>query len=227
MSRRRTTHRLHQRKGWTDQVVERFVRGESIATLAPAFGMPMTEIEGLLRRTMQWQEGKFSRPKTSGNPSCEEDRHGSRVVNGSAVRGRSQGGKAMLSVLDVAMLCHEVNRSFCQILGDLTQQPWAQAPAWQQDSAVNGVLHRLEHPEAPASASHESWLVEKVAAGWVYGPMKDPEAKTHPCMRPYAELPIEQRQKDALFCAVVDVMRPLLLATEWNKVEAAETSGKA
>ena len=38
-----------------------------------------------------------------------------------------------------------------------------------------------------------------VADGWVYGIVKDPESKTHPCLVPYQDLPAEQRIKDSLF----------------------------
>lgn len=41
------------------------------------------------------------------------------------------------------------------------------------------------------------------AAGWKYGPVKDPERKEHPCFVPYDGLPPEQRAKDYLFRAVV------------------------
>lgn len=48
---------------------------------------------------------------------------------------------------------------------------------------------------------HESWMRDKLAAGWVYGPEKRPDATppTHPCLVPYAELPEAQRAKDAIF----------------------------
>ena len=39
--------------------------------------------------------------------------------------------------------------------------------------------------------------------GWSYGPVHDPVAKLHPNMVPYDQLTPEQRQKDALFLAVV------------------------
>ena len=51
--------------------------------------------------------------------------------------------------------------------------------------------------------SHAGWLAEKVATGWVYGPVKDPAAKTHPCMVPYDDLPPEQRAKDSIYVSVV------------------------
>lgn len=53
---------------------------------------------------------------------------------------------------------------------------------------------------------HQSWCDFKAADGWVYGEVKDAEAKTHPCLVPYEELPEEQRIKDDLFKAVVGAL---------------------
>lgn len=103
----------------------------------------------------------------------------------------------------IARVCHEANRAYCRTLGDQSQPPWDEAPQWQRDSALNGVLFHLENPDAKPSDSHESWMRQKVEDGWTYGPVKDPEAKQHPCMVPYEELPVEQQRKDALFIAVI------------------------
>lgn len=102
----------------------------------------------------------------------------------------------------IAKVCHEANRAYCETLGDASQPRWEDAPEWQRLSAIKGVQHAVENPHAPPSASHDSWLEEKRATGWKYGPVKDPERKEHPCFVPYDELPIEQRRKDAIFVAV-------------------------
>jgi len=105
--------------------------------------------------------------------------------------------------IDIARICHEANRAYCATLGDNTQLPWDDAPEWQRISAVNGVNQVLSDPYTTPEQSHENWLTEKRAAGWSYGPVKDPEAKTHPCFLPYSELPADQRRKDAIFTAIV------------------------
>ena len=102
----------------------------------------------------------------------------------------------------IATVCHEANRAYCAALGDFSQLPWAESPEWQRASAVAGVEFCQSHPDAPASANHESWLKEKEAAGWVYGPEKNPDTKEHPCCVPYDQLPVEQQRKDALFKAI-------------------------
>jgi hypothetical protein len=113
-------------------------------------------------------------------------------------------------ISDVAKVCHEANRALCSGLDDNSQLPWEEAPAWQRDSAINGVEFNLANPKAPASASHDSWLEEKRLAGWKFGLVKDADLKEHPCFVPYEELPKEQQAKDHLFKAVVAALSPLL-----------------
>lgn len=47
-----------------------------------------------------------------------------------------------------------------------------------------------------AREEHDRWWESKKQQGWVHGPVKDGDAKTHPCMIPYDELPQCERQKD-------------------------------
>lgn len=102
-----------------------------------------------------------------------------------------------------AITAHEINRAYCQALGDDSQPTWRDAPQWQVDSAVAGVRFHMGNPDAEASASHENWMRQKEAEGWVYGEEKNPEKKTHPCMVPFDELPESQRAKDYLFKQVI------------------------
>jgi hypothetical protein len=102
-------------------------------------------------------------------------------------------------VMRIARAAHEQNRAYCEAIGDQSQAKWEYAPQWQRDSAINGVLGVARgHITSPGDA-HRSWLAEKQANGWTYGPVKDADAKTHPCMVPYEELPQAQQEKDALF----------------------------
>ncbi len=109
----------------------------------------------------------------------------------------------MSDIQQIACVCHDANASFCHTIGDHSQKTWPEAEQWQRDSAIRGVEYALANPDAPASAQHEAWLKDKLADGWKYGPVKDPAAKTHPCIVSYAELPRDQRLKDYLFKAIV------------------------
>lgn len=112
-----------------------------------------------------------------------------------------------MHVDDIARITHETNRAYCRTLGDDSQLPWDDAPDWQRASAIKGVTGILDGTITKPEQSHESWLAEKAATGWVYGAVKDPILKTHPCFVPYEELPPEQQVKDALFFAVVNACR--------------------
>jgi hypothetical protein len=106
----------------------------------------------------------------------------------------------------IARVCHEVNRAYCQSLGDFSQPKWEDAPEWQRASARMGVdLHCMG--DFGPEASHISWMKQKVEDGWGYGEIKDPEAKTHPCIVPFDQLPREQQAKDFIFRGVVHALR--------------------
>ena len=112
-----------------------------------------------------------------------------------------------MNKLEIAKVCHEVNRAYCEALGDMSQPVWENTPAWQIDSALNGVELHLNSPDAGPEASHEAWMLEKISNGWVFGADKNPELKTHPCMVPFDELPKDQQAKDYIFRAIVHALR--------------------
>jgi hypothetical protein len=120
-----------------------------------------------------------------------------------------------MTIYQIAAVCHEANRAFCEVMGDFSQVHWAFAPEWQRESAVEGVLFNLRNPDAPASSSHDCWLAQKQATGWKFGPVKDEAKKEHPCYVPYEELPEAQKAKDHLFKGVVAAFRPLV-AGSWG-----------
>jgi hypothetical protein len=106
-------------------------------------------------------------------------------------------------VVAIAEVCHEANRAYCETMGDHSQVAWDDAPDWQRESAIAGVRAVVDGAADSPRAQHESWMALKVAEGWTYGPTKDPEAKTHPCLVPYGDLPPAQRRKDVLFRGIV------------------------
>lgn len=107
----------------------------------------------------------------------------------------------------IAKICHEANKAYCEGIGDKSQKHWDEAEQWQRDSAIKGVQYRLDNPDAPQSAQHEAWMQDKLNDGWAYGEVKNADMKTHPCIVPYDQLPEDQRKKDALFQGVVDALK--------------------
>lgn len=109
----------------------------------------------------------------------------------------------------IAKTCHEVNKIYCESIGDHSQPSWENAPDWQKKSAINGVIFHLLNPYATPEDSHKNWLEEKKAAGWVYGSIKNPEIKAHPCIVDYKDLPKEQRDKDKLYMGAIGMFKNL------------------
>lgn len=109
-------------------------------------------------------------------------------------------------VHEIAKVCHAANKQWCEANGDNSQKSWEEAEQWQRDSAIKGVEFAIANPDAPASAQHDAWSQDKIADGWAYGEVKDPVAKTHPCLVHFEALPVFQQQKDKLFKAIVTAL---------------------
>lgn len=104
---------------------------------------------------------------------------------------------------DIARVCHQVNKAYCEAMGDPSQVDWEDTPDWQKKSVISGVEYIIANQGATPEESHASWLKYKEAEGWTWGPVKDPEKKEHPNMLPYSGLPPEQRLKDHIFGVIV------------------------
>lgn len=104
---------------------------------------------------------------------------------------------------EIAKICHEVNKAYCEGIGDYSQKSWDECEKWQRESAIKGVEFAIENPNVTPADLHTNWMCDKITEGWSYGETKDAEKKTHPCLVEYHKLPHEQKVKDHLFQAVV------------------------
>lgn len=50
--------------------------------------------------------------------------------------------------------------------------------------------------ELLAECEHDGWMEQKYRDGWTYGPVRDDDAKKHPCLIQYATLSEEDKEKD-------------------------------
>lgn len=115
------------------------------------------------------------------------------------------------ALIAIAKACHEANKAYCESLGDMSQAPWKLTPGELRASAIHGVEHVLAKPDVTAEQSHQNWMDYKEKDGWVYGPEKNLDKKTHPCMVPFDELPKTQQAKDTLFRSVVLALAPVFM----------------
>lgn len=56
--------------------------------------------------------------------------------------------------------------------------------------------HLTELAEQLAEGVHERWAAQRIADGWTYGPTRDDEKKSTPCLVAYADLPEEEKEYD-------------------------------
>jgi RyR domain len=83
-------------------------------------------------------------------------------------------------------------------------QPWGEATDAEKRSTRASVRAALAG--AGPEAQHAQWMAQRLADGWVRGPVRDPKKKTNPNLVPYDELPEVERAKDRLVVNIVSAL---------------------
>lgn len=110
---------------------------------------------------------------------------------------------------DIARVVHAAHRELQIVQGDpVPSPPWDEAPDYQVRQAVGGVQAVLRDRALTAEQSHELWVTRMRRDGWVHGETKDLTRKTHPALRPFAELSEGLQLQDRLFIAVIRALAP-------------------
>jgi len=109
----------------------------------------------------------------------------------------------MLTPEEIAQITHSANRSYQILLGEDPAEHWCQCSDELKASVIDGVNHVLENSNCSPGELHQNWVEFKTSQGWVFGDVKDAEAKTHPCLLPFKDLPEAQQRKDYLFMGII------------------------
>lgn len=62
--------------------------------------------------------------------------------------------------------------------------------------------------ERLAANNHDNWALQRIAGGWRFGPNRNDEAKTHPDLVPYEELPDSEKEYDRR--SVVETLKSII-----------------
>lgn len=91
-------------------------------------------------------------------------------------------------------------------------EPWFQRDLEFRIQCIK-VIEMMCGPDRKSSPEelHDDWVVAYAKMGWVYGPVRDTELKTHPDMVPFDELDPRERDKDAVFVALCELARTLII----------------
>jgi len=58
-----------------------------------------------------------------------------------------------MNIEDVAKVCHQANKAYCECIGDMSQPSWEEAPKWQKKSAISGVSNIIANPNTKPDVS--------------------------------------------------------------------------
>ena len=92
---------------------------------------------------------------------------------------------------------------------------------------INGDISfdRSKIVDAVAENAHEVWARQRMDAGWTYGETRDNQAKKHPMLRPYSELPDSEKSYDRAYgeiafdeiqCMALERKEKLDFADRWG-----------
>ena len=106
---------------------------------------------------------------------------------------------------NIALMCHELNKVYCKMLGDDSQVPWDALCAEMRNSLVDAVKYCMVNDPTPKE-SHENWMEVRTEQGWIFGSKKCGIKKTHPCLVAYDKLTQEHKVKDVMFICMVKML---------------------
>ena len=110
----------------------------------------------------------------------------------------------------IVAACHSAWYAYTVLSVGEPGEPFVTAPKWQIRSLADGINFwdaKMKELNLDGKAendvvqilgplSHMNWSDHKYSEGWSYGPLKDAEHKTHPCLVDYDKLPDLQKKKD-------------------------------
>jgi RyR domain len=102
----------------------------------------------------------------------------------------------------LARVAHAANIAMQELWADdMPSLPWMWEPRAHRRTVLAGIS-RVRRAGLSARENHQLWLEDKRRQGWILGE-KDPDARTHPDLLDWEDLPEEARDKAELFVAVV------------------------
>ena len=114
----------------------------------------------------------------------------------------------------IARAAHEIVRAYYSSINFFVPV-WEDVPEWHASATINAVLAVVQDPEKTSEEHHATWMDEKLADGWTLSETEDVEAREHPYLIPYEDLPHHKKSENAIFLAAVNN----LLDLSWALVD--------
>jgi hypothetical protein len=103
-------------------------------------------------------------------------------------------------------IVYDLLRSFNRTFHNQQIPEFADAEEWEQAAATSSFIYVRDHPELSPPEIHREWLGIMRDQGWEYGEKMDPEARTHPHMRVWEDLPPWARRMLYITVTVVHIL---------------------
>jgi len=84
----------------------------------------------------------------------------------------------------------------------IVPEPWESRDEAFRAQMTAAVARQCGPMAMSAEEAHGAWTQAYIDMGWCYGDIRDPKAKTHPDMVPYAQLGRRERDKDEVYVAL-------------------------
>lgn len=111
--------------------------------------------------------------------------------------------------VEIAKVAYDANRRLDILHGNVCPE-WDDCAEIDRRMFVTTVEIHMDHLDWNAEQIHEHWVRTRTEAGWVYGPERSFEHKTHPSLIPFHHLTPLEKAKDQLFTNVVAALLPLV-----------------
>jgi len=109
----------------------------------------------------------------------------------------------------IALVAHQVMAAYRASIGDNQQTSWNEASEDKRTASIARAQAVIDNPNVPPEVAHADWIRARKAEGWKPGKKRDNDAKTHPMLIPFEDLPNEQKTEEYLYRAVVVSMRQI------------------
>jgi hypothetical protein len=106
------------------------------------------------------------------------------------------------ALLDYSQLSENLKEQNRGVARDLPGKLEVLGLVLRQDAPAGATVVRIEESdprlESLAIREHDRWVARKVKTGWQFGDPRDDARKLHPCIRPWTELPENEKDKDRM-----------------------------
>jgi hypothetical protein len=103
----------------------------------------------------------------------------------------------------IARMLHVVTNALKEANNEPVLPDWDQLDEENKEFSRESVVSILSGEVTTAEQEHNRWAASKMAAGWVYGPVRDNDRKIHPMLVGFHDLSAIQQAKDLVRFAIV------------------------